>query len=471
MKKFLLATALFSSAVFAQPAEDRIRQLEEQIRILQQEVQKLKEEQKKAEETKREAEAIKEEIRKLRLEIAMPQLEIKSYSGFGPAASKVHFTPRGVSIGGYGELTFLRNDVDARGGAKNIADVQRLILYLGYAFNERLKFNSELELEHASTSGEHGTGGGYFKAELAYLDYQFRPEFGVRGGLLLMPVGIINEVHEPPTFPSADRPYFERRVMMSTWEEMGLGVYGSVKSVDYKFYLTNGLMLKGGGGYSALEPLKTVRQRGARAVADRLGFTGRVDINLPYNLKVGGSFVYADVQSKGGSDSGLGLRRGSKVGSITMLSPHLWWQYAGWDVRFVGALVKLDDALRISRDLFGNNIQNPSNGANRNNIMPEKQKGFYVQVAYDIFRLFDIDNQELYLFGIYEDFDTHSKVPNGYLKPSTHKLKVYNLGLSYKPHPLVAIKADYARLNYSAPRVQGKSKNENEYRLTLGFMF
>ncbi len=459
MKKFLLATALFSSAVFAQPAEDRIKQLEDQIRMLQQEVQKLKEEQKKAEETKREAEAIKEEIRKLRLEIAMPQLEIKSYYGSGPAASKVHFTPRGVSIGGYGELTFLHNDVNARGGAKNIADMQRLIIYLGYAFDEKLKFNSELELEHTSTSGSQGTGGGYFKAEFAYLDYQFRPEFGVRGGLLLMPVGIINEVHESPTFPSADRPYFERRIMMSTWEEMGLGVYGQVGPANYRFYLINGLMLKGGGDYDAKEPLRTVRQRGVRAVADRLGFTGRVDLKLPYNVILGGSFVLADVQSKGGSDSKLNLRRGTKVGSVAILSPHLWWQYAGWDVRLVGALVKVDGALKMSQDLFGGSIGG-------NNIIPEEQKGFYVQVAYDLFRLFGPENQELYLFGIYEDFDTHSKVPAGYSKPDGHKLRVYNVGLSYKPHTLVAIKADYARLNYSSPK-----KDENEYRLTLSFMF
>jgi len=467
MKKVLLATALFSTAVFAQTPEDRIRQLEEQIRMLQQEVQRLKEEQKKAEETRKETEALKEEIRQLRLDIAMPQLEIKSYSGLGPAASKVHFNPRGVSIGGYGEIYLYRhNDVNARGGAKSISNLQRIILYLGYAFDEKLKFNSELELEHASTSGAHGTGGGYFKAELAYLDYQFRPEFGVRGGLLLMPVGIVNEIHEPPTFPSAERPFFERRIMLSTWEEMGLGVYGTVGPVDYRFYLINGLMLRGGGDYNVVEPLKNVRQRGARAVADRLGYTGRVDINLPFNLKIGGSFVYADVQSKGGSDSQLGLRRGSKVGSFTMFSPHIWWQYAGWDVRFVGALVKTSDTLKMSRDLFGNNIQNPNTGANRNNIMPKEQQGFYVQVAYDLFRLFGPENQELYVFGIYEDFDTHKKVPSGYLKPNGHKLRVYNVGISYKPHPLVAIKADYAKLDYSKPR-----KDENEYRLMLGFMF
>ena len=92
---------------------------------------------------------------------------------------------------------------------------------------------------------------------------------------------------------------------------MGLGVYGQVGPANYRFYLINGLMLKGGGDYDAQEPLKTVRQRGARAVADRLGVTGRVDLKLPYNVILGGSFVLADVQSKGGSDSKLNLRRGT----------------------------------------------------------------------------------------------------------------------------------------------------------------
>jgi len=119
----------------------------------------------------------------------------------------------------------------------------------------------------------------------------------------------------------------------------------------------------------------------------------------------------------------------------------------------------VDGALKMSLDLFGGSIGG-------NNIIPEEQKGFYVQVAYDLFRLFGPENQELYLFGIYEDFDTHSKVPAGYSKPDGHKLRVYNVGLSYKPHTLVAIKADYARLNYSSPK-----KDENEYRLTLSFMF
>ncbi len=460
MRKALLFTALFSTVAFAQNQEERIRQLEEQIRALQQELQKIKEEQKKAQEVQKEVEAVKEEVRKLRLDIAIPMVEIKSYSGLGPSASKVHFNPKGVSIGGYGELTFTRNSNfnrnspgNQQGGAKNIADTQRIIIYLGYAFSEKLKFNSELELEHASTSSAHGTGGGYFKAELAYLDYQFRPEFGLRGGLLLMPLGIINEVHEPPTFPTAERPFLERRLIPTTWEEMGIGAYGSVGMVDYRFYITNGLMLKGNGTYSATAPLQSVKQRGARATFDEIGFTGRVDINLPMNIKVGGSFWTGGVQSKGGGDSALGLGRGTKVGSLTMLSPHIWWQHMGFDIRLVGVYTDIKDAKRIGQDL---NV----------NTFPSKQQGYYLQVAYDLFRLFGPENQELYVFGMYEDIDTHKEVPSGFTKPAGHKLKVYNFGISYKPHPLVAIKADYARLNYSKP-----ARDEDEYRLTLSFMF
>jgi len=118
MKKVLLLSAVFSSLAFAQSTEERIRQLEEQIRTLQQEIQRLKEEQRKVEETKQETEVLKEELRKLRLEIAIPQLELKTYSGLGPAASKAMFNPWGVSIGGYGELTFRNNSVDARGGQR-----------------------------------------------------------------------------------------------------------------------------------------------------------------------------------------------------------------------------------------------------------------------------------------------------------------------------------------------------------------
>lgn len=463
MKKLIFA-GILSTVSLSFANDDKIKQLEEQIKLLQQQIEELKKNQEQSKIVKEETEALKEEIRQLKLESVVGEIELKSYYGFGPAASKAMFNKKGVSIGGYGELTFVHSDVDARGGAKNIADMQRFILYLGYAFNEKLKFNSELELEHSSTSSSQGTGGGYYKTELAFLDYNFNEKFGVRGGLLLMPVGIINEYHEPPTFPTASRPFTETRIIPTTWEEMGIGAYGKVGELEYKLYLTNGLMLKGSGDYSVTEPMKNIRQRGARAVADRYGITGRIDYNLPYNLKIGASFWTGDVQSKGGTDSKLNLRRGTDIGDFTIISPHLWWQYKGFDVRFVSAFVNINDALKMSKDLFGSNIQNGNN--NLDNILPKKQQAYYFQVAYDVLRFTNISNQELYIFGVYENIDTHKEVPSGYTKPIGHKLNIYNIGFSYKPHPLVAIKSDYVKLDYS----QNK-KDENLYRLTLGFMF
>jgi len=284
MKKALLLSALFAGVAVAQTTEERIRQLEEQIRLLQQEIQRLKEEQKKTEEVKQETEAIKEEIRKLRLEIAMPELELKSYSGLGPAASKALFNPKGVSIGGYGEGLW-EHYVQDKGKRK--ADYYRLILYLGYAFTEKLKFNSEIEFEHATTKNNIG----YAAVELAMLDYNFSRAFGVRGGLLLVPVGIINEIHEPPTFPSANRPFFERRIIPSTWRENGLGIYGETDLVSYRFYVLNPMRVGGDGAPKNEEPIKQFRQNGAEALNNGLAYTGRLDFKLPYNLIVGGSFL------------------------------------------------------------------------------------------------------------------------------------------------------------------------------------
>jgi len=451
MKRVLLLSALFSAVAVAQPTEEKIRQLEEQIRALQQEIQKLKEEQKKTEEVKQETDVLKEEIRKLRLEIAIPQLELKSYSGLGPAASKAMFNPRGVSIGGYGEIHFLHNP-DKK--PKNTVDAKRLILYFGYAFNEKLKFNSEIEWEHAFVEG--GEESGETAVEFAFIDYNFNEKLGLRGGLILIPVGIINEFHEPPTFPSVDRPYLERNIIPTTWRELGFGAYGKLGNLEYRAYITNGLKPneEAGEKIEKGELLKGFRQNGFKAVSDQMAFSGRLDYNLPYNLKIGASGFFGGVQDD----------KGKKLGTLNLISPHLWWQYGGWDVRFVGAYGATSGADKISQEI-STNPECQLGDTTQCTPFPKKFYGFYTQVAYDVLRLLGISDQQLYVFGIYENYDTHASVPEGFEKPSGHKVQVFNVGLSYKPHPLIALKADYVRLS---PK---DAKKQNIYRLALGWMF
>jgi hypothetical protein len=451
MRKTLLSMALLSSVALAHASEDKIKILEEQIKHLQEEVQKLKQEQASVEEVKEENESIKEELRKLKIEIAMPELEVKSYYGMGPAASKAMFNQKGVSIGGYGEIHFVHNPDEK---PKNTIDAKRLILYFGYAFNEKLKFNSEIEWEHAFVEGKEESG--ETAVEFAFIDYNFSQKLGLRGGLLLIPVGIVNEYHEPPTFPSVDRPFLERNIIPSTWRELGFGAYGKVGNLEYKAYITNGLKPNEEAGEKVEkgEILKGFRQNGFKAASDQIAFTGRLDYNLLNNSKVGISGFFGGVQDD----------KGNKLGSINLLSPHLWWQYGGWDLRLVGAYGTTSGADKISQEISTNPLCQLGD-TTQCTTFPKKFYGFYTQAAYDVLKFFKVSDQQLNLFGIYENYDTHASVPEGFEKPEGHKVEIYNIGLSYKPHPLVALKADYVR--FSPHDV----KKQNLYRFAIGWMF
>ncbi len=387
-----------------------------------------------------EVEVLKEELRKLRLEIAMPEAtEYRSYTGLGPAASKAFVNPKGVSIGGYGEVWFTRNP-----SAKPTTefDTFRFIMYLGYSFTEKLKFNSEIEIEHAFVEAGEG---GEVAIEFAFVDYRVNRHLGLRGGMVLVPVGITNEYHEPPTYFSVKQPYLEKTLFPFTWRENGVGIYGEMGSLEFRAYVINGLKAEK-GSYSTSNPIKKLRQNGSKAVADQLAFTGRVDIKLPMNLKVGASTFIAGVQDPAGNS----------LGTLSLFSPHLWWQYAGFDIRVVGSYTQTSGADRISAQL--------DDGTGDPEVFPVRMQGFYAQVAYNLLRFTDID-QELYVFGKYEDIDPYAEVPAGRKAPAGKTFKVYNAGLAYKPHPLVSLKADVAVID------KKNADDETLYSAAITWMF
>jgi hypothetical protein len=217
-------------------------------------------------------EAITRELEELRLGKDVVVQADTSVSGFGPAASKIYKAPQGVSIGGYGEFLYnnfagSRQD-DAPSGLTDQIDALRAIIYVGYKFSDKVLFNSEVEFEHGSTED-----GGAVSVEFAYLDYRIKPTFGIRGGLLLAPMGLINEIHEPPTFLGALRPETEQVVVPSTWSEVGLGVFGETPALSYRAYLMSGFDAT---GFEAEEGLREGRQGGAEAAAQIFGGVGRL---------------------------------------------------------------------------------------------------------------------------------------------------------------------------------------------------
>src|SRR6478736_250875 len=100
-----------------------------------------------------------------------------------------------TSIGGYGEVHYHNLTGPNTPGSVNVA---RFVLFLAHSFNDKLSFRSELEVEDARIEG--GEPGGEVALEQLYLDYAFSSSATLRAGLVLPPIGIVNETHEPPTF-------------------------------------------------------------------------------------------------------------------------------------------------------------------------------------------------------------------------------------------------------------------------------
>ena len=125
-----------------------------------------------------------------------------------------------LSIFGYGELNYNHYTQDS---SRSQADLRRFVFGFGYAFSDKLHFNSEVEFEHAVTSADDA---GEVEIEQAYIDYQLTPHFNVKGGLFLMPFGLLNQHHEPPVYYGVERNEVETRIIPTTWREGGVGFDG-----------------------------------------------------------------------------------------------------------------------------------------------------------------------------------------------------------------------------------------------------
>ncbi|HVS18800.1 MAG TPA: hypothetical protein VMT18_09400, partial [Planctomycetota bacterium] len=208
-------------------------------------------------ELRRRIDLVAEDVESMRLsDVITPVGE--SYRGMGPAASKIYFTQQGLSIGGYGEV-FARFD-DA---GTDSADALRGIVYIGYRFSDKWLLNTEIELEHADEAF----------LEFAYVDYLAQPAFNVRAGLLLAPMGFLNELHEPTTFFGVARPGVETVILPTTFRENGAGVHGELGDFIYRAYVLNGFDAE---GFSA-GGLRGGRQKGSQTLAEDWAVTGRLD--------------------------------------------------------------------------------------------------------------------------------------------------------------------------------------------------
>lgn len=395
---------------------------------------------------KAQVEAITRELEEMRLGQDVVVSADTGVSGFGPAASKVYKVRQGVSIGGYGEFLYENfageREDDAPSGAADRLDALRAIVYVGYKFSDRFLFNSEVEFEHGSTDND-----GSVSVEFAYLEHRLSPNFGLRGGLLLAPMGFINEIHEPPTFLGSRRPETERTIIPSTWREAGVGLFGSAGALNYRAYLINGFDASGfnAGG------LRGGRQNGSESLAENFGGVGRVDYTGVLGLTVGASAYYGN--------SGQGATLPSDPTRTVSVPTFIWDAHAeyrarGFDLRGLFAMATVDDAAEL----------NEVSGFSGTASVGDRLVGWYVQGGYDVLRG-SRSGHQLLPYVRYERLNTQDRVPDGFAANPANDRTILTVGAMYRPLPNIALKVDY-QVNRNEAET-----GVNQLNVNLGYLF
>jgi len=323
---------------------------------------------------------------------------------------------KSVTVGVYGEITY--NQPEGNNGE---LDVQRLVLLFGYKFNDKTQFVTEVEFEHVKE----------VFIEQAFVNYAIAPNVSLRGGLMLVPMGIINEYHEPTTFNGVERPAIDNVIVPTTWREIGVGVSGRFNeiSLGYQAYVFNGFKstsFDGEGGINGYlkgsNGLRGGRQKGIQSTIDSPTFSAKFDYYGIPGLRLGLSGYFGDTQAEDDVEN----IEGSKIG-ISMLGLDARYAYKRFTAR-------------------GQYVHGSLSGTEAYNNLTEKDlgselKGWYLEAAYNL--LPQEKEQRLFAFARYEQYDTHADTAGNLLQNDAYNRNDLTTGLSYHIAPGVVFKADY----------------------------
>lgn len=318
---------------------------------------------------------------------------------------------KGVTVGGYAEVDY--NQPEGQNGK---LDVHRMVMLLGYKFNDKVQFVTEIEYEHVKE----------VFIEQAFLQYSLSNNVNLRGGLMLVPMGIVNEYHEPTTFNGVERPNVDKSIVPTTWREIGFGVSGKFDdaSIRYQAYVFNGFASVNGekllGGSNGL---RNGRQKGAESTINTPNFSAKVDYYGLPGLRLGLSGYFGRTQAEDDVDD----VDGADVG-ISML---------GLDARYINRRFSARGQYihGVLKDTEGYNMLYDAN-------LGSELKGWYTEVAYNLIPL--DKEQKLDAFVRYEQYDTHAATKEAAIARNlAYNRNEWTIGLSYHLAPGAVVKADY----------------------------
>lgn len=355
-----------------------------------------------------------------------------------PSMDDIQSAETRLPISGYMDFHF--NRVQNEGSQ---LDFHRFVLLFGHSFTDRIQFWSELELEHAFVSGEGELG--ELELEQAFVDFLVKPWLNFRGGMLLAPVGIINERHEPPSFQGVERTFVDTFILPTTWFDSGAGVFGDLgNGFVYKAYVMSPLDAT---LFDAGEGLRGGRQKGFQSVTQNVAYTGRLEYHGLPRLSLGSSFWAGNT---GFNVPGINPR-------VRVLEFDGRYSVSRFDFRGQFADVDISQTTQLNTFL--------QRGVGVNPNIARNMRGFYWETGYHL--LPRHLPHDVVAFFRYENFDTQRKMARGYLPLKQFDRQAWVLGATYYPEPDVAIKFDYSVLRNESSII----RPHNSFNLGIGWWF
>jgi hypothetical protein len=354
-----------------------------------------------------------------------------------------------LKIGGYGQIDYnQRVSKDTRFNGK--LDVHRMVLFFGYQFTKDLHFVTEVEFEHVNE----------LYVEQAFVDYRLNDYLSFRGGLMLVPMGIVNEFHEPTLFNGVERPSIDNIIVPTTWREIGAGIGGRIASasIKYQLYLFNGFYgYDGTNKLSGASGFRSARQKGINTNMSSPDLSLKVDYYGIQGLNIGLSGYFGNTESKLFN----GLDKSSETARAAADSSTVKIAMAGLDFRYnTGAFQSRGQFIYAS---LGNSEAYNEFNDNKPKL-GSAMTGWYLEAGYD---LLHGKKMGLVPFVRYEHYNTHSSVAGNLVKNDAFNTDEFFAGIGFKPADGVVFKIDY---QYKKSRQAG-AVAENIINAGIGINF
>lgn len=428
--------------------------------------------------------ALKSEVDALRAEVAALKAEVEQMRGITAQAAKpapvvagvpaaqapapianapnpgvaASSSDRGVGEGttlwGYGQLDYNRptsRPADAQ------FDLTRAVIGFNHAFDESTRIYGELEWEHAIASSEDA---GESEVEQLYIEHALAPTYGVRAGLMLVPMGLLNEHHEPTQFYGVERNFVEQAIIPSTWREGGVAMYGNS---DSGWQWDIGLVTSPNLGKwdptsdeGRASPLGSIHQELQLAKAHDASIWGRVNwLGVP-GLNIGASVFAGKIGQDTSKQFDGDVNFPADNARLVLGETHVRWQSGPWDLSALYTRGSISDTQDLNLSFIGQPTPVP--------------KSFWGGYAQGAWRALEWNRSSLVPFLRYEAFNTgaaYASQPQGLGTAALPTQRVWTAGVNYYLNPNVVFKIDYQDFRYDDVLLN----YGNRFDLGIGYQF